>query len=332
MSIIGQTYANLVDLYRSQGRDGGNQKVIEILAQNNIILQDAISVECNEGTSHLTTVRSGLPEPTWRKLYQGVQPTKGRTAQVRDVTGMLQDYCEVDVDLLNIQKDKQAFMLSQSMAHLHGMNNSMAEALFYGNNNIEGEKFMGLAPRYSDTSAANGNQIIDGGGSGATNTSIWFVTWGDDSTHLIHPEGSMVGVQRKDLGESTKENADGSLYEVYRNQFKWHTGLSVRDWRCNSRVANIDVTALTKDASSGADIIDLMIDAYYQLDNAGMKAGKTVAYCNRTIHKMLHKQAMNAKNQNLSLDTYAGKQQLTFLDGTPIHRCDAILETEDAVS
>ena len=59
--------------------------------------------------------------------------------------------------------------------------------------------------------------------------------------------------------------------------------------------------------------------------------GKEVIYCNKTIHAWLHKQAMNAKNVNLTIDEYAGKKIVSFL-GIPIRRADAILNTESAVT
>ena len=40
--------------------------------------------------------------------------------------------------------------------------------------------------------------------------------------------------------------------EAYRTHYTWDSGLTVRDWRYVVRVANIDKSALTVDASSGA--------------------------------------------------------------------------------
>ncbi len=98
-----------------------------------------------------------------------------------------------------------------------------------------------------------------------------------------------------------------------------------------SRICNIDVTTLTKDAATGADLISMMVDAYYARDVAMLGDGKEVIYCNKTIHAWLHKQAMNAKNVNLTIDEYAGKKIVSFL-GIPVRRADAILNTESAVT
>lgn len=331
MSTIGNTYVSLADLRRQQDKNDEIADIIEIMAQQNDMLADAPVMECNEGNSHLTTVRAGLPSPTWRKLYQGVQPTKGTTTQVRDTTGYMEDWSEIDAKLVEKAKNPGKFRLNNAKAHLMGIAHEYASTLIYGDTDTDPEKFTGLAPRFSSTSAANGNQIILGDGSGSDNTSIWFITWGEETCHLLYPEGSPMGVQREDLGIETKENTDGSLYRVYRERFGLDCGLSVRDWRGIVRFANIDVSNLTKDASSGTDLIDKMVDAYYALDNPGMQDRQVVIYCSRTIAKFLHKQAANKSNVYLSLDTVAGRPVTNFL-GSPVRRMDAILETEATIS
>lgn len=331
MATIGNSYLSLADLRKQQNKNDEIADIIEIMAQQNDMIQDAPTFECNEGNSHLTTIRAGLPEPTWRKLYQGVQPTKGTTTQVRDTTGFMEDWSEIDAKLVEKAKNPAKFRMNEGKAHIMGIAHELAEVMVYGDTATDPEKFTGLAARFGDLSADNGGQIIDGGGTGSDNTSVWFVTWGEQTCHLLYPEGSQLGVTRKDLGVETKEVSDGSLYEVYREKFGMDVGLSVRDWRAISRVANIDVSDLTADASGGADLIDLMIDAYYQLDNPGMANGNCVIYAGRTIAKFLHKQAMNKTNVELSLEEYAGRKIPMFL-GHPIRRMDAILETEARVT
>jgi hypothetical protein len=333
MATIGNSYLSLADLRKQQDKNDDIADIIEIMAQQNEMFEDAPAMECNEGKSHLTTIRAGLPTPVWVKLYQGVQPTKGTTTQVRDTTGMLEDWSEIDARLVDKAKNPAKFRMNEAKAHIMGMAHEVASTFVYGDVATDPEKFTGIAPRYSSTTADNGNQIIDAAGSGSDNTSIWFVTWGEQTCHMLYPEGSPLGIQRKDLGEETKENTDGSLYRVYREKFSMDVGLSVRDWRGISRIANIDVSDLTTDASSGADLIDLMIDAYYALDNPGLQTGNCVIYTSRTIARFLHKQAMNKSVVELSLDEHAagGKPVVNFL-GHPIRRMDAILETEGAIS
>lgn len=330
MATIGSSYLTLADLRRQQNRNDEIADIIEIMAQRNDMMADAPAVECNQGNEHLTTIRAGLPDPTWRRLYEGVQPTKGTTTQVTDATGYMEDWSEVDAKLVEKAKDPQKFRMNEAKAHIQGITNAAAYTLFYGNTATEPEKFDGMAVRYSSKTAPNGNQIIDANGTGSDNTSIWFITWGENATHMLYPEGSPLGLNREDIGKETKEKADGSLYQVYREKFSQDIGLSVRDWRQNARIANIDISDLKADAATGADLIDLMIDAYYQLDNPGAADGTVMIYCSRTIAKFLHKQAMNEKNVRLSIEDYAGRPTTMFL-GHPIRRADALLETEARV-
>jgi len=331
MATVGSTYLTLGDLRRQQNRNDEVADIIEIMAQQLDMIEDAPVVECNEGNSHLTTIRAGLPSPTWRKLYQGVQPTKGTTTQVTDATGFMEDWSEVDAKLVEKSKNPQKFRMNEAKAHIMGIAHTLGETILYGDQTTDPEKFTGLHARYNSLSAANGNQIVDAGGTGSDNTSIWFITWGEQTCHLLYPEGSPAGMTRMDRGMQTKELSDGSLYDVYREKFGMDVGMSVRDWRQIARVANIDVSDLTNDAATGADLIDFMIDAYYNLDNPNRSDGNLVIYCSRTIAKFLHKQAMNKSNVQLSLAENAGKKYVDFL-GAPVRRMDSILETEARIT
>lgn len=332
MATVGNTYLTLADVYKQSDENRDIADIIEMLAQRLDLLADAPAVECNQGAQHLTTVRVGLPEPTWRRLYQGVQPTKSKTAQVTDATGMLEAWSEMDAKLLDLNKNPARLRLNEARAHIESMGQTVGETAVYGNVATEPEKFTGLSPRFDDPAAGNGGQLIDAGGTGSTNTSVWFVTWGETSVHLLYPENTRAGLQREDLGTETSEKSDGSRYRVARERFTWDVGLSVRDWRGVAAIRNIDVNDLTKDASgNSADLIDLMIDAYYKLDNPSQPQGRTAIYTSRRIAAFLHKQAMNGKNINLALDTYEGRPTTMFL-GHPIRRMDSILDTEAPIT
>jgi hypothetical protein len=209
------------------------------------------------------------------------------------------------------------------------MNQTMASTLFYGDTGTDPEKFMGLAPRYSSTSAESGDNIIVGGGSGSDNTSIWLVVWGPNTAHGIYPKGSQAGLKHQDLGEVTLEDAASGKYQGYRTHYKWDIGLTLRDWRYVVRIPNIDVSNLTKDASSGADLVDLMVQAIEKVPNLGL--GRATFYGNRTVSSILRRQITNTSNVRLSMDEIAGKRVMTF-DGIPFRRNDAILNTEATVS
>lgn len=328
MPVIGEGNLTLSDWARRIDPEGKIAKIVEIMNLTNPILDDMTLVEGNLPTGHRTTIRSGLPSVTWRLLNYGVQPSKSRTVQITDTVGMLEAYAEIDKDLADLNGNTPAFRLSEDRAFIESMNQEMATTLFYGNVGTDPEKFHGLAPRYNDLSAANAENIIDGGG-GATMTSIWLVVWGDNTCHGIFPKGKITGLQHKDLGEVTLDDVAGGHYQGYRSHYKWDVGFTLRDWRYVVRVPNIDINALTIDIAAGsADIVDLMVQALETIPTLGM--GTPVFYCNKTITSFLRRQISNRSNVNLTLDNVGGKRVMSF-DGVPVKKCEAILNAEARV-
>ena len=332
MATLSTTHPTLLDLAKRLDPDNKIANIVEMLAETNEIIDDMVFLEGNLPTGHRTTVRSGLPAPTWRKLYGGVQPTKSRTVQVTDSCGMLEAYAEVDKALADLNGNTAAWRLSEDKAHIEGMNQEMASSVFYASEATAPEEITGLAPRFNSTSADNGtNIILDGTVDNADNTSIWFVVWGPNTCHGIYPKGSVAGLDCTDKGQVTIENVDGAggRMEAYRTHYRWDLGLSVRDWRYVVR-AQINSEDLTKDAASGADLIDIMSQMVETVPSTGM--GRPAFYCNRRIKSFLRRQMVaKVKNSTLMMDQVAGKHVMTF-DGFPVRRCDALVNTETGIS
>ena len=333
MATVGNTYLTLADLFKRKDPNNQVAQIIEMLHEFNPMLEDAPVRECNNGTKHLTTVRTGLPDVTWRLLYRGVNPGKSTTRQVEDTTGMMEAWSEVDSRLIELSGDPGAVRLSEATAFIEAMNQEAMQTLLYGNTNVAPEEFLGLAPRFNSLSAENGSQIVDAGGTGSDNTSIWFVVWGENTCHLLYPKGTQAGLQREDKGKTTKEVSDGSMYDVHREKFSWSVGLSVRDWRYVARVANIDVSDLSVDASTGANLFRQMTTAYYRLRQRRASGGRAAIYCNTAIKEFLHQQALAANSAAAFLrlkEAREGEEIMTFL-GMPVRETDAILTTEARV-
>lgn len=332
MGLLATTSLTLLDWAKRTDPDGKNPIIIEILTQVNEVLQDMLWSEGNLPTGHKTTIRSGLPTPTWRLLNYGVQPTKSTTVQVTDTTGQLEAYSEVDKKLADLNGNTAAFRASEDKGFLEGMNQMFSSTLFYGNARVNPERFTGLAPRYSTISgASNGQNIVSGGGTQSANTSIWLVQWGDLTCHGIFPKGTKAGFQMEDKGQVTlwDSQTPPGKYEGYQTHYQWDCGLTLRDWRSCVRIANIDVNNLTKNAASGADVIDLIVQALEIPPNLQM--GRPVIYCNKGIKSFLRRQMANKSNARLNFEEVMGKHVMTF-DGIPVKRCDALLNTEATVS
>lgn len=332
MAALSVTHPTLLDWSKRLDPGGKVDTIVELLGQTNEILDDMVFQEANGVTGHRTTVRTGLPAPTWRKLYGGVQPTKSTTAQITDSMGMLEAYAEVDKALADLNGNTNEFRLSEDRAHIEGMSQEMADTLFYGNEGTEPEAFTGLAPRFNSTTAGNGENIIKGGSSDTDNSSIWLVGWGPNTVFGTFPKGSKAGIQVTDKGQVTIENVDGAggRMEAYRTHYRWDMGLVVRDWRYIVRIPNIEKSALTKNAASGADLTDLMIQAIEMIPN--LNAVRPVFYVPRNIRAFLRRQISNKTlNATMSLDNVAGRHVVMF-DGIPVRRVDRLAADEALVS
>lgn len=327
MAVKGLTALTLADWGKRVDPDGKIDKITELLSQTNPILEDMLIVEGNLPTGHRTTIRTGLPDATWRLLNYGVPNSKSTTAQVTDSIGMLETYAEIDKSLADLNGNTSEFRLSEDRAFLEAMNQKMAQTLFYGDTSVNPQQFMGLASRYSSKSAGNGQNIIDAGGTGTDNTSIWLVVWGENTVHGIFPKGQKAGLHMEDKGQQTLKDAAGGQYEGYRTHYKWDNGLTLRDWRYVVRIANIDVSDLSVPASA-ANIVTQMVKALHRVPN--LKMGRAVFYMNRTVAQALDLQSLDKASLALSVKETEGEWWTTFR-GIPIRETDAILETEARV-
>jgi hypothetical protein len=326
MPAIGNQSLTLADHAKRQNPNGKVAKIVELLDQTNEVLHDMLWLEGNLTTGHRTTVRTGLPSATWRLLNYGIPKGKSMTAQITDSCGMLETYSEIDCALANLNGNTAEFRLSEDRAFLEGMNQQMATAVFYGNQATAPERITGLAPRFSQLSAGSGVNIIDAGGTGTDNTSIWVVVWGDQTCHGIFPKGSKAGLTHTDRGQQTVQDANGNQYEAYRTHFKWDAGLTLRDWRYVVRIANVDVSDLA--GSNPVNLINLLIRAVHKIPN--LRMGRPAIYCNRAVATWLDIQALNKVNVNLRYAEVFGEEVLTVRK-IPIRICDSLLNNESRV-
>ena len=339
-SVSATTYPTLADVTKRMNPDGSIATIAELLATSNPILDDAPFYESNLLTGHRYTVRTGIPEPTWRRLNYGVYPTKSATAQVDDQCAMLEAYAEIDKKLAELNGNTAAFRLSEDQPHIEGMNQAFVDTLFYGDTNTAPEQFLGLAPRYGSLGSPTNkptaqvrssylDHIIDMGGTTASSqASMWLVVWGPNTVHCIYPKGSSAGLKHEDLGEVTLADNNGGRFQGYRSHYAWDVGLTVRDWRYIVRIANIEVADL-EDAATQKALYQKMIMALHTIPNRSM--GRPVFYAGAAVSTMLDLAAVEKSNATLGMKEVFGKEVLTFR-GIPIKECDALLETEDVLT
>jgi hypothetical protein len=311
--------------------------IIEILSQTNEILNDMKFKEGNLPTGETATIRTGLPDVFYRLMNQGVPKSKSTTAQIVENAATLEARSEVDKDIAELNGDVGAFRLSEAEAFLEAMNQRMADTLFFGTASNP-EEFVGFSPRYNDLSETNAQNILDAGGTGSDNSSVWLIGWGDRTVHGIFPKGSKAGMDHEDLGLDDALDSNNNRFRAYMDRFVWKNGLMIKDWRYAVRIANIDIPDLVAQSGSQADtaataIIKLLSRA---IDRLPSTSNVTLSfYANRTVISLLRVAALD-KSQNAvmveqSLNQFGDTIFTTRFNGIPIRIVDRLTETEARV-
>lgn len=341
MAVITNSNNNLTlaDWAKRTDPEGRVALVAELLSQSNEILEDCVFKEGNLPTGDRVVVRTGLPTAYWRSLNQGIPNSKSTTAQVDEACGMLEARSEVDKDLAMLNGNTAQFRLSEDNAFLEAMNQTQATTMFYGNPATDPKQFLGLATRYSSTTAGNGTNIISGGASGGSlNTSVYLVVWGDNTVYCPFPKGSKAGLVHEDLGEQTVYDGVNRM-QAYATRYQWKSGLVVKDWRYVVRIPNLlvaDVVAGTgtQAATAGTQLTKLMMRAMYKIPN--LDSGRAAFYMNRTVHSGLAVQSLDRSQAALAvqpaLSQFGTARNYLSFQGIPIRRVDCLLNTESVVS
>jgi len=323
---------------RLDENDKVTARIVEMLAVPGVdeLLGDMLWMEGNLTTGNKTTIRTGLPAVTWRLLNYGVQPSKSTTKQVTDTCGMLECFAPVDEELANLNGNAPEWRLSEDKAFIEAMKIEVVSVFFYGDK-ITPEKFIGMAARYNqlpptppDKTVSSYN-VIDAGGRGNDNTSIWVVNWGSETIYGIFPKGTKAGIEQKDLGLQTIYDAERGEYLGYKTHYKWKVGLTVRDWRSTARICNIDVSNLQADAGAQAKLVEALIVATNKAKRFNL-GGKTSIYMHTDVKTMFEIQTLNKTNALLSWDLAKEGQPILTFRGIPIRTCESLLLTEATVT
>jgi hypothetical protein len=341
MPTLTQSTQSLIDQYKNVDGKGQYIDVIETLNNTaQYCLDDWVWMECNSGLKHTRAIRTGLPTVAWTALYEGIPQSKSAKQTVDDTTGMVEGLSSVDQRQLDLYADnKVAIRSAEARTFVEAISQELMTALFYHNSNANVRLPKGLGARYGvKATFGAGNQIIDAGGTGSDNTSIWMVEWGYDGLTAIYPKGTVGGVQRENMGRQRVTDASGNPYYVEEEKIGCNVGFSVGDWQRIVRVANIDVSDML---AGSVNLYDLLQTAWYRSKTRRIaklhdqKApGRSVLYCNKDVLMMLDKLAYRSSNANgqvyLRPMEIEGKEVLTFR-GVPIRETDSLVNTEARV-
>lgn len=337
MAVLGTEALTLADYRKRINQDGNVADIIEALEGVNPIIDDAVWIEGNLKTGNRTTIRATLPTPSERLINHGIKNSKSTTRQVDDTCIILEDRSEIDVQLIELAKDKQAFRHSEDRAYVQGFANAVAKNMFYGDTESNPFQFNGFSARYNicggDKNTA-GYQTISAGSPGSnTNTSIYIVGWGQRNTVGIYPQGSNAGLSQRDLGEQDATDNEGGKYRVLSTLFTWKCGLSVQDIRSNALLRNIDVSKLgSLTSAQSLEFMKKLTQAKNTIRQLDNKKIKYCMYVSDTVYNFMENYQLDKNNIHVTVREFMDQPPIMYFRGIPVKKCDAISEKEAEVT
>lgn len=344
MAVLASGVATLIDVLKELAPDGSQLDTAEVLTQHTEVLLDMTWMEGNLITGHRDSVRTALPTPSYRALNEGVPVTKGGTTPIEETCAMLEDYSQCDRELAILSGNVDRYRLKQAKAHQIGFAHKLARDVFYGNSLADPKSFTGLTPRYNSLSTGvsqTANNVLNAGGTGSALRSIWLVAWSEETITGLYPKGTKGGLLHHDAtspstGEvgdgfpagQTLTDANGNLYQGFRDHWMWRCGVMVKDWRYAVRICNIDLATLAFNQATGANLQNLMIQATERIE--GLEGVRAAWYMPRAIRSMLRQQLIEKKNAFLSLSETGTSTTMSFSE-IPIRRTDALNVNETQV-
>lgn len=315
--------------------------VTEVLRKAIPIIDDIPYQEMNKGVKHVVFLRSDLPEVYYRKANQAIPPSKTTIEEREFVAAHFESKAQMDEAVAAYGgKDRIGVnRWNQAEGHLQANANELGSLILYGSDEIN--KVPGIGDILSTLNPAEptSKQIVDAGGTGSDNTSIYFVSWGKGKVYGVYEAGTTAGIQRIDRSPgNTRVQITGPLvgggtgtYWGYEEDFMVDHGLVVEDYRALARVANIDVSNLLVDTDA-ADLLKLMTRALYRIPPQ-LRQQKGKIYVNSTVMSFLDEQALAkvGAGGGLSYKDYQGEPVLYFR-GWQLREMDIILNTEARVT
>jgi len=328
---------------------GDMHVIAEMLSQSIALAKDLYMVESSEMFGHEFAFRTSIPAGSWRQINQGVPYSKSTTAKSRVGLGTLEDYSQVDRLLAEGSGNTERFRETEDVAFLEGMGQTVEQTAWYGNTSVNPAQFQGLSTFYNTVATANAQNaanVIDGGGTGNSNTSIWLLCHGARTFHGLYPRSTKAGLSMEDKGDTVPGfDSLGNRFEAYTSWFRHMIGIVPIDWRYCARVANLDVTNAGLAGPNAYDIFAgirqlLLLPPTLTSESSGITEVdapddpapgiRPVIYTNRTGRHWMDVQAMRDRNVLLRLEDYAGKP-CDGINGIPIKISDQLLTTENRV-
>ncbi len=331
-------FFTFADAAKRMNPDESMAEIIESMNESNPVMQHIPFVPGTSITGRTSTRRTKIPEPEYRRINRGVGNDKSDVRQVNDTLCKLELRSVVDVELLKLQANSQAFRTSEDAAMAEGFGQKMARLIFYGDQQSNPDEFDGFDVRYHKTSTTKhteGYQIVDGGGTTAKKlTTAWFIGWGPKAVTGFYPKNGTAGLQVRDLGEADELDSNGKKFRAVTTLMQWSAGLSVDDVEYVSALRNIDTSTIKDlDAAGKLTLVEKLTYAKNRLKNLSSGNRQFRMYVSDVIYDFLEVYLLDKNNITVTQQTIEGaRAPQTYFRGIPVYRMDCLSNTESKIS
>lgn len=336
MAIRNTEVPSLVDVVAGQNPDGSAAYIAEVLQKADGIQDDMSWKVGNLVSGDRVHARTKNATATWRRLNEGIRPSKGATRSFDETAALLESKGQVDREAAILSGNPAEFRRKQGIPHINGMHDEFTETLIYGNEFFNDTEFTGIMPRFNEL--AN-EQVIDAGGSGSNLRSILLVGWSPETVTGIVPKGTTGGLNHFDTTSNMNVGEDGfpigdeiddgtgATYLGYRDRWLWRCGLAVPDPRYVVRIANIDLDTMQNNPANGGAYLEMLLATAEERFGSGSDPFRSVNasfYAPRDIALWARKQQIQAKTTtNFMWAEYGGKK-VTAFGQIPFRRLDVM--------
>lgn len=335
-TLTGET---IVDLAKLTGEDGGILKVAEVLNKQ-IGVNTVPWKQGNSDVGNMYAVRTAIPLPGTRGVNEGIVASTSGEGQGFDSAIHLEDLSLVDKLLLDRTSDKEGYLFQKSKAKIEGFGQQVMTEMIYGDRKSPTSKlqqrFDGFNTRLNSLSVFGKNCISAEGSSAGTPTKLTSVVmpvWGDEVYGFV-PKNMKSGLQKgpTELIEVQETvNSQVKFKPMFRTRYEWNCGLTVENWRQVVRLCNLRYDTLTKNGSSGTDLIEKLITmTNYAQD---LSSGSPVFYMAREVMNFLDLQETYKGNAVLKLEEVEGRDfKVKTFRGIPVVMLETMSLNEAAVA
>jgi hypothetical protein len=336
---VGGTLPTLIENAKLNNQHGDVLEVVDTMAKATPVWANAYWDQSNQPLGEMTVRVVGRPTASVRRVNQAIDPSKATYSQVTEGVCEFASLSKIDDSVLTGFSNKMAARAELIMQHPLTLAEMVEESWIYGAASDGLGESDGFMAR--EHLAGIGSHCLDAGGTGGGSVygSMLLTYWGPKTTKIIYPMGTLAGVQHKDFGlvlSPTEAGTAGAELPMWKDWFKAHCGLSIKNPLYQVRLANIlrtdlvGVTGTQTLTSYTSNVVYLAAIAMQRIPLA--KLGTPRWIMPRAFAEGLAIQYMATANANVWQRRDINGTQVDFLHGIPIDPSDVMGFTEAEVN